>query len=100
MMKDPVPAGFQIESVISPSIRDESFDWLPELSYVDVTEITDDAFFAASLVDLDRRNSMRVAYVIRATTPGTYLATQAVMEDMYAPERTSSSNGVPVTVVP
>ncbi len=48
MMKDPVPAGFQIESVISPSIRNESFDWLPALSYVDVTEVTDDAFFAAS----------------------------------------------------
>jgi len=43
---------------------------------------------------------MRVAYVIRATTPGNYLATQAVMEDMYAAERTSSSSGAPITVVP
>ena len=100
MMKDPVPAGFQIESVITPSIRNESFDWLPSLSYVDVTEVTDDAFFAANLVDLGRRDEMRVAYVIRATTPGNYLATQAVMEDMYAPERTSSSSGAPITVVP
>ena len=100
MMKDPVPAGFQIESVITPSIRNESFDWLPSLSYVDVTEVTDDAFFAANLVYLGRRDEMRVAYVIRATTPGNYLATQAVMEDMYAPERTSSSSGAPITVVP
>ena len=86
--------------MITPSIRNESFDWLPSLSYVDVTEVTDDAFFAANLVDLGRRDEMRVAYVIRATTPGNYLATQAVMEDMYAPERTSSSSGAPITVVP
>ena len=100
MMKDPVPAGFQIESVITPYVREESFDWLPRLSDVDVTEINDDAFFAANLSNLQRTDTMTVAYVIRATTPGAYLATQAVMEDMYAPERTGSSSGMPVTVLP
>jgi len=100
MMKDPVPAGFQIESVITPSIRGESFDWLPKLTSVDVTESNDDAFFAAKLIDLDRRDEMHVAYVIRATTPGVYLATQAVMEDMYGPESAGSSSGSPVTVLP
>jgi len=38
--------------------------------------------------------------VIRATAPGAYLATQAVMEDMYAPESSGSSSGLPVTVLP
>jgi alpha-2-macroglobulin len=100
MMKDPVPAGFQIESVITPSIRSESFDWLPQLTDVDVTEVNDDAFFAANLDYWQRNDSMTVAYVIRATTPGTYLATQAVMEDMYAPQSSGSSSGAPVTVSP
>ena len=100
MMKDPVPAGFQIESVITPYLREESFDWLPRLSDVDVTEINDDAFFAANLSYLRRTDTMTVAYVIRATTPGAYLATQAVMEDMYAPESSGSSSGLPVTVLP
>jgi uncharacterized protein YfaS (alpha-2-macroglobulin family) len=109
MMKDPVPAGFQIESVITPSmVRKGSFGWLPRLSVVDVTEINDDAFFAANLssapgagsTDACCQTTMTVAYVIRATTPGAYLATQAVMEDMYAPESTGSSSGLPVTVLP
>lgn len=101
MLKDPVPAGFQIESVVTPGIREASFDWLPNLTRVDAIEVNDDMFFAANLMNLNRSNgAMAVAYVIRATTPGTYLATQAVMEDMYAPENSGSSNGLPITVLP
>jgi alpha-2-macroglobulin len=70
------------------------------LTDVDVTEVNDDAFFAANLDYWQRNDSMTVAYVIRATTPGTYLATQAVMEDMYAPQSSGSSSGAPVTVSP
>ena len=97
MIKDPVPAGFQIESIISPNNNTDSFEFLPELSYVNVTEINDDAFFAANFIR-GTSNSMNVAYVIRATTPGSYLATQAVMENMYAPKSFGTSDGVPIRV--
>jgi uncharacterized protein YfaS (alpha-2-macroglobulin family) len=100
MFKDPVQAGFQIESVITPGMRYESFQWLPELSLMDVTEANDDAFFAAKLGSLGPRDELRVAYVIRATTPGSYLATQAVIEDMYSPAVSAASNGAPIRVFP
>ena len=100
MFKDPVQAGFQIESVITPDMRDESFLWLPALSSMDVTESNDDAFFAAKLGSLGPRDDLRVAYVIRATTPGSYLATQAVIEDMYSPATSATSNGAPIRVFP
>ena len=96
MIKDPVPAGFQIESIISPNNNTDSFEFLPRLSYVNVTEINDDAFFAANFIN--NNNRMNVAYVIRATTPGAYLATQAVMENMYAPKSFGTSDGVPIRV--
>jgi len=97
MMIDPVPAGFQIESVISPNNRTDSFKFLPKLDYVNVTEMNDDAFFAANFIN--GSNPMNVAYVIRATTPGAYLATQAVMENMYAPESFGTADGVAIRVV-
>ena len=70
---------------------------MPKLDYVDVTEINDDAFFAANFIN--GSDPMNVAYVIRATTPGTYLATQAVMDNMYAPESFGTADGVAIRVV-
>lgn len=85
MIKDPVPAGFQIESVITPAQRDEAYRWLPELSRVDVVQVQDDALFAASLRNWGRyaEEDLLMAYVLRATTAGRYMPAQAIAEDMY-----------------
>jgi alpha-2-macroglobulin len=86
MIKDPVPAGFQIESVITPSQRDDAYTWLPELPHIDVVQAQDDALFAADLRYWGgyRDSEMLVAYVLRATTLGKYMPVQAVAENMYA----------------
>ncbi len=90
---DLLPAGFEIETVLSSRIH----DWLPELTSTRAAEARDDRFVAA----FDRGNRYRphvtdsegrvirpsfaVAYVARAITPGTFVQPPAYAEDMYAP---------------
>lgn len=107
MIMDPVPAGFQIESVLSEEDRYHQFQWLPGMARADTQEIRDVGFFAARLTDSPHRgfwsfsrsdDSLHFAYMVRATTPGQYLATQAVAEDMYDQAVRASSGGEPVRV--
>lgn len=107
MIIDPMPAGFQIESIITDSIRNEWYPWLPVLTRADVKEAQDTGFFAARLITPPRLltgprrarpKTLRFAYIARATTAGEYLATQAVAEDMYDSTVRASSGGRPVQV--
>lgn len=109
MVVDPVPAGFQVESIIRPSDSAAQFPWLPRLSEADALEAQDVGFFAARLTEPPHRgywwfnrwgDELNYAYVVRATTPGVYLANQAVAEDMYDPTIQASSGGQPVRVWP
>lgn len=100
MIKEPIPAGFQVESVITPSQQEIAYTWLPELSSVDVVQVQDDALFAAELRDWSpySNDELRLAYVLRATTPGQYMPVQTVVEDMYAPTVYGVSAGRSLTV--
>jgi uncharacterized protein YfaS (alpha-2-macroglobulin family) len=106
---DPVPAGFQVESIIRSHQGPVQFPWLPSLSEADALEAQDVGFFAARLTEAPHRGywsynrwgtELNYAYVVRATTPGVYLANQAVVEDMYDPATYASSGGHPVRVWP
>jgi len=99
MVSDPLPAGFQIESVITAKMREEQFSWIEELTGADIQEATDTGFFAARLTNYYRDSSdLRLAYIVRATTPGQFLATQAIAQDMYDATLKGSSSGKPVRV--
>ena len=88
---DMLPPGFEIESVLTPddSRAGGVYRWLGDLSYAKVAEARDDRFVAA--IDLRRNQrvtnsgAFKLAYVVRAITPGTYVIPGAVIEDMYRP---------------
>ena len=86
LVSDLLPAGFEIDNpglVSSASL--ENFGWLPQTQAAHL-EFRDDRFVAA----FDRAGSdaraIRLAYVVRAVTPGTYVAPPATVEDMYRPQ--------------
>jgi len=86
MVSDPLPAGFEIDNpnlLRGGDIR--ALDWLELTGEVRHTEFRQDRFLAA----LDRRGdgAFRLAYIMRATSPGSYRHPAASVEDMYRPDR-------------
>ncbi|HYC66507.1 MAG TPA: alpha-2-macroglobulin family protein, partial [Reyranellaceae bacterium] len=92
---DLLPAGFEIEAVVTPETQ-KAYPFLPKVTSTRISEGRDDRFFAA--FDLGRRpyrfldsdqstnqTVFHVAYVVRAVTPGTFALPAVQVEDMYAP---------------
>ena len=85
-----LPAGWEIESIVKPSTDENSeFSWL-KVTTVRMKEARDDRFVAAVSFGRQSRfaqqdNKFDVAFIIRATTPGTYALPAASIEDMYHP---------------
>ncbi len=93
LLVDRLPAGLEIEN---PRIVDggnlKDFNWLKVNVRPAHTGFRDDRFVAAFNLfahrgRLDTGNTFRVAYVVRAVTPGSYVHPAASVEDMYRPER-------------
>ena len=92
VLVDMLPAGWEIESVITPNAA-ETYK-LDKLSRAQTQEARDDRYVAAIEVG-ENRNSyyrenengreFRLAYLVRAITPGAYAQPAAVVEDMYRP---------------
>lgn len=83
---DLLPAGFEIETVVTPSeaSRNGIYGWLARVNAPRIAEARDDRFVAA--IDLTRQRMVRLAYVVRAVSPGRYALPGAVVEDMYRPD--------------
>ena len=98
MVIDLLPAGLEIENtrlVAGGSLKD--FGWLGDLTPTETAEFRDDRFVAA--VDLNaERSRFRVAYLVRAVTPGTFIQPATLVEDMYRPERLARTALSRVTV--
>ena len=80
LVVDLLPAGLEIQAAIADGDR------YPELGRVDVPDtvrLRDDRYVAA--VTREAGKGFRVAYLVRAVTPGTYRVPAAHVEDMYAP---------------
>ncbi len=84
-----LPAGWEIESIVKPAEGDnDEFAWL-KVTTVRMKEARDDRFVAA--VTFGRKswsledNNFRVAFIVRATIPGSYALPAAGIEDMYRP---------------
>ncbi len=84
MVNDPLPAGFEIDNPNLLASGDvAALDWLDPVS-AEHSEFRSDRFLAA--VDWRSDAPFRLAYIVRAVTPGTYHHPAAVVEDMYRPQ--------------
>ncbi|WP_022729963.1 alpha-2-macroglobulin family protein [Fodinicurvata sediminis] len=85
LVSDLLPAGFEIDNPrLVDSAKLENFAWLAETDAAH-TEFRADRFIAAFERSGDDRN-YRLAYVVRAVTPGVYMHPAATVEDMYRPQ--------------
>ncbi|GGX59097.1 alpha-2-macroglobulin [Litorimonas cladophorae] len=95
VIADLLPAGLEIETLLSPSDagKEGAFAFLGELSDFDMQEARDDRFIASDRrTRYDREGStFRAAYVVRAVTTGSFAFPGAVVEDMYRPARVGTS---------
>jgi len=91
LLVDHLPAGFEIDNpALAVGSDAGALAWLGETSDTAHAEFRD-AFFAAAF-DLtqtgeDEAQLLRVAYVVRAVSPGSYAHPPAIVEDMYRPGR-------------
>ncbi len=88
LLVDRLPAGLEIDN---PKLLDA--DALTGLAFAKSevapvhTEFRDDRFVAAYERSPEQSAFFRVAYTVRAVSPGTYVHPAATIEDMYRPER-------------
>ncbi|HVR67517.1 MAG TPA: MG2 domain-containing protein [Verrucomicrobiae bacterium] len=86
LIVDLLPAGFEVENARLADAQSVSqLSWLPEQTPTVYTEFLDDRFVAALDLGYSRRD-FRVAYLVRAVTPGSYSLPAAEIEDMYQPQ--------------
>ncbi len=84
VVDDPLPAGFEIETVLGPDdAQSGPFRFLGSLTTADIQESRDDRYVAA--MSLAGHGTFGFAYVARAVTPGDFLLPGAQAKDMYRP---------------
>ena len=85
MVADPLPAGFEIDNPNLLRGGDvAALDWIGVEDSAQMTEFRQDRFLAA--IDWRSDKPFRLAYIVRAVSPGTFLHPAASVEDMYRPE--------------
>ncbi|MBY6167068.1 alpha-2-macroglobulin family protein [Pseudooceanicola nitratireducens] len=97
MVSDPLPAGFEIDNpnlLRQGDIR--ALDWLKTVD-VAHSEARSDRFLTA--LDWRSDQAFRLAYIVRAISPGSYHHPAATVEDMYRPRYRARTAAGRVTVV-
>lgn len=85
IVADPLPAGFEIDNPNLIRGGDlAGLDWLSLAQDTQMTEFRQDRFLAA--LDWDQDAPVRLAYMVRAVTPGDFHHPAASVEDMYRPD--------------
>ena len=96
MVNDPLPAGFEIDNPNLIRGGDiAALDWL-ETADTRTVEFRQDRFIAA--VDWQSADPFRLAYIVRAISPGSYHLPAATVEDMYRPDYRAWTDAGSVTV--
>ncbi|ETD78131.1 alpha-2-macroglobulin family protein [Rhodobacter capsulatus] len=97
MVNDPLPAGFEIDNPNLIRAGDlAALDWLSVEENPLTTEFRQDRFLAA--LDWQSDQPFRLAYVVRAVSPGTFVHPAASVEDMYRPDMRAHGDTGMVTV--
>jgi alpha-2-macroglobulin len=100
-LTDYVPAGFEIDNPrLVSSGHTGTLDWIDHAGDPVHTEFRDDRFTAAFERRKDDAPVYTVAYVVRAVSPGSYVLPQAVVEDMYRPDRFGRTDTGVVEIAP
>ena len=100
-LTDYVPAGFEIDNPRLVSSGDTgTLGWIEHAGTPVHTEFRDDRFTAAFERRKDDPTTYSVAYIVRAVSPGSYVLPQAVVEDMYRPDRFGRTETGAVEVAP
>ena len=100
LVVDPIPAGFEIENPnLSASGVANNYPWLVVDNAASHTEARFDRFVAA--VNRNEKDSVefRLAYTVRAVSPGTFAQPGATVEDMYRPELSARSGPGQIEVI-
>jgi uncharacterized protein YfaS (alpha-2-macroglobulin family) len=87
LVVDPLPAGLEIENPKLTEASTEGLSFFSDRTTAEHTEARDDRFVAAFQLSGGEKGPVRVGYLVRAVTPGTYVHPAAIAEDMYRPER-------------
>ena len=88
IVADYLPAGFEIDNPRLVSSGDTgTLSWITDAVEPANSEFRDDRFTAAFDREENSPSVFAVAYVVRAVSPGHYVLPQAVVEDMYRPDR-------------
>ncbi len=96
IVDDPLPAGFEIDNPnLIRSGEIGALDWL-KTKEAETAEFRSDRFVAA--VNHGDTEPFRLAYIVRAVTPGVYHHPAATVEDMYRPEYRANTATGSVTV--
>ena len=107
MLVDLLPAGLEIENQNLADSYDQTDlkvqgNSISEIMYdlsIAHQEYRDDRFVMA--IDLPRKRLVRVYYLVRAVSPGTYTVPPTFAEDMYRPEiRHQGEGSGKLTVLP
>jgi len=108
---DMLPAGLEIEA---PILNKDDYPFIGQLTEVRVHEERDDRYVAAFDVgngrafrivkdDNDRplhEDEFRVAYLVRAVTPGHFTRPETVVQDMYRPAVMARTTDGQVEIAP
>ncbi|NNE53904.1 MAG: alpha-2-macroglobulin family protein, partial [Sulfitobacter sp.] len=98
IIDDPLPAGYEIDNPnLIRSGQIGRLDWLKTVE-VESAEFRSDRFIAA--VNYRGSDPFRLAYVLRAVSPGSFHHPAATVEDMYRPEYRANTASVQVKVLP
>jgi alpha-2-macroglobulin len=100
IIADYLPAGFEIDNPkLVSSGETGTLSWIQDAAEPVHSEFRDDRFTAAFNRKAGDPAVFSVAYVVRAVSPGTYVLPQAIVEDMYRPDRfgRTGTAGVEVT---
>ena len=88
IVADYLPAGFEIDNPhLVSSGETGTLTWITDAAEPVHSEFRDDRFTAAFERKQDSSPVFTVAYVVRAVSPGHYVLPQAIVEDMYRPDR-------------
>jgi uncharacterized protein YfaS (alpha-2-macroglobulin family) len=99
MVSDPLPAGFEIDNPNLMSAGSTSeLGWLDALQDVRHSEFRQDRFLTA--VDWSSDQPFRLAYIVRAVSPGTFHHAAPSVEDMYRPAFRARGETGSVTIAP
>ncbi|MCT8972075.1 alpha-2-macroglobulin family protein [Microbaculum marinisediminis] len=100
LVVDMLPAGFEIDNPNLVNSADLSaFSWLPEDVNPAHVEFRDDRFVAAFAEDSRSERGYKLAYVVRAVSPGAFVHPPAYVEDMYRPYLNARGEGGRIEVL-